>query len=66
MNHKIEIILADTTGNIYLYHDLMLSSGGSSQHICAGFQCVSAEEHPRSYPVLLSLPHESGNKTDKK
>lgn len=49
-----------------LHHDFMFSSGGSSQHICTGFQCVGAEEHPRSYPVLLSLPHESGNKTDLK
>lgn len=64
MDHNIEIVLLDPTGTIYFYHDFMFSSGGSSQHICAGFQCVSAEEHPRSYPVLLSLPHESGNKTD--
>lgn len=37
-----------------------VTSGGSSKHISARYQCFSTEEHIGPYPFLFSFPHEPG------
>lgn len=37
-----------------------ITSGGSSKHFSARYQCFSTEEHIGPYPFLFSFPHEPG------